>query len=611
MNPKRIIAWTVWILIAAWAAGGLPRLRVSNSLEAWMPDLATPTQFRTYAVVGFPTSKVDASLVAGRLRQLPDVAFCIDPVSVGLTQQLTGVTAEDFVVSHDGSYSGVFCFARDTADPHDFLRHVIDALQKIAPPDTFAFGGPVAFQNAMDEWSQDRLPVISVAILIAGGLTLLAVTRSVRISVAAIAAISLSQIIYIGTVCRLNIPLDMSLALVPPMMTGMGCSYAAHRALRRKSLVLLITCGLAAVAGIASYATADLKPVRYFALAGVPGLILVWLVVVTLIGPDSHARRRRVSSMRRLRNLTMAFIERFPKLIVVTSITVTVASLFLAPRLIVQSNPLRFFPSNSRVTLDFAALNAELTGMLPSQVVVAGNVDAAPVLRATPGLRKVLDVTPWNRGPGRTFLCLADNDAVESLADALPRWQQWAADHGTTLVWSGVAAQIHRSGISIRRLSLGAIPSMAVIMGLLVLLLFRRWRLAVLAVWVALLPVCGLIVVAVALSWKLDPVTLVIGSITTGVAVDDLIHLTSTALRRRSMKRAIIECWRPCVGSSLAASMCFGLFIFSRFEPTAQFGLFMAIATFFAMLSNQLLLPSAIFLGGIGRGKVNRPPVSN
>jgi hypothetical protein len=177
---------------------GLRQLHVSNSMEAWMPDLATAGPYRSYVVIGFPSSAVDATTVAARLRQLPDVAFCVDPLAVRLTSRLTGVSPVDFVVSKDGSYSGVFCFARDVTDAHLFLAHVEAALNKLAPPGTFAIGGPTAFQCAMDDWSQDRLAVILIAILSAGGLTLLAVTRSLRTSVTAMAAIALSEVIFLG-----------------------------------------------------------------------------------------------------------------------------------------------------------------------------------------------------------------------------------------------------------------------------------------------------------------------------------------------------------------------------------------------------------------------------
>jgi hypothetical protein len=104
--------WAVWMLLAAWAAVGLRQLRVSNSMDAWMPDLATPASYRSYLVIGFPSSRVDAAAVASRLRQLPDVAFCIDPLTIRATGWPIGLSPQDFVVSKDGSYSGVFCFAR-------------------------------------------------------------------------------------------------------------------------------------------------------------------------------------------------------------------------------------------------------------------------------------------------------------------------------------------------------------------------------------------------------------------------------------------------------------------------------------------------------------------
>jgi predicted RND superfamily exporter protein len=53
----------------------------------------------------------------------------------------------------------------------------------------------------------------------------------------------------------------------------------------------------------------------------------------------------------------------------------------------------------------------------------------------------------------------------------------------------------------------------------------------------------------------------------------------------------MIECWKPCVGSSLAAAACFSLFMLSPFQPMRQFGLLITLATCFAMLANQIVLP--------------------
>jgi len=245
MKKSHAIIWVFWILLAAWGMMELRHLRVSNSLEAWMPDIATPGPYRSYVVIGIPSSRVDAAAMAFRLRELPEVSFCIDPFAVRATGWLNGLSVDGFVISHDGAYSGIFCFARAGIDPHLFLTHVQKTLRDLSAEDLFAIGGPIAFQCAMDDWSQDRLPLILIAILLVGGGVLFAVTHSFRISIEAMAAIGLSQVIFLGAVCRLRIPLDMSGALVPPMMMGMGFSYAAHRALRRNSVAvhLRVGCG--------------------------------------------------------------------------------------------------------------------------------------------------------------------------------------------------------------------------------------------------------------------------------------------------------------------------------------------------------------------------------
>jgi predicted RND superfamily exporter protein len=221
-------------------------------------------------------------------------------------------------------------------------------------------------------------------------------------------------------------------------------------------------------------------------------------------------------------------------------------------------------------------------------------------------MRKVIDVSLWIGGKDHTYLCLADNDAVNQLAAQIPSWQSWARAHGATLEWHGVAAQIHRSQTSMRRIAVESIPSMMILIALAIFLIHRRIFLAASGAWICLIPVCALILICVATSWQLGPVSLVIGSITTGVTVDDTLHLMNASRRRGSVRKGIMECFKPCVGSSLAGIFCFSLFMLSDFEPTRQFGLLMALATFFAMIANQLALPGCLGLAAGLRSAVTR-----
>ncbi len=589
------MSWAAWLATAALAAIGLPRYHISNSMDAWMPEIATAGPYASYVVIGFPGDRINSMAVAARLRALPAVALCLDSATVRAAQLVTGVSADDFVSGKEGIYSGIFCFRRDVATDRELIEQVQPVLDGLGPRESFALGGPAAFQQAMDHWSQDRLGLILGAILLCGGLMLWGITGSMRIAVVAMSAISISQIIFLGALCWLRIPMDMSLALVPPMMMGMGFSYAAHRALRQQSFVVLIACVVAAAAGIASFISADLLPVRHFAIAGVPGLLLVWLATVTLVRPDRPARRRRISWLRALRNLFLFASGRYRGLIIAIAMAITLAGLTLAPGLHVQADPLNFFPRTSRIARDFDTLNQRLTGMLPSQVIIHGRADPREILGQTPGMRKVIDITARTTdGQERTYWCLADNNAVNTLADHVPAWKSWATARGSTLEWHGVAAQIHRSGASILRLAAESLPSMATLIALIIAVLLRQVRAILIGVWVALVPVAALVIAATIADWELGPVALMIGSIAVGVAVDDALHLLTTFRRRQSMQRTLIECWKPCVGSSLAAMVCFSLFMLSPFGPTRQFGILMSLATGFAMLTNQLLLPALL-----------------
>jgi predicted RND superfamily exporter protein len=185
---------------------------------------------------------------------------------------------------------------------------------------------------------------------------------------------------------------------------------------------------------------------------------------------------------------------------------------------------------------------------------------------------------------------------LDSLAAAAPSWQAWARAHGASIQWHGIAPQIHRSGQSIRQMAAESLPSMAMLIAGLIAIRFRDFHAAAIGAWMCVLPVAALVITAAAAGWQLGPCTLMIGSITAGVAVDDTLHLLTASARHRSLCRGIIECWKPCVGSSLAAAACFSLFMLSPFQPTRQFGLLMALATCFAMLANQIVLPASLAL---------------
>ena len=135
---------------------------------------------------------------------------------------------------------------------------------------------------------------------------------------------------------------------------------------------------------------------------------------------------------------------------------------------------------------------------------------------------------------------------------------------------------------------------MALVAGVVVAAVHRSARLAVASIAANLLPVLLLALPAAVFGRPLDMPSLMIGSILVGVAVDDTLHLLTARAARGSMRRALVECWVPCVGSSLVVAVCLAMFAVSPFRPTAQFGLLMSAGVVLAMLSDMFLLPALV-----------------
>jgi hypothetical protein len=55
------------------------------------------------------------------------------------------------------------------------------------------------------------------------------------------------------------------------------------------------------------------------------------------------------------------------------------------------------------------------------------------------------------------------------------------------------------------------------------------------------------------------------------------------------MTKSLVECWVPCVGSSIVVAACMAMFMLSPFRPTAQFGFLMSAGMLLALLSDFLL----------------------
>ncbi len=569
-----------------------------------MPELAGHDAIATFVVIGGEKQLLDPDLLAKKLESLAEVAACVSPNSTGRFALAAHAPPRGGILFDDPTYTGLFCFARAGVGDRDFLGAVQGLLRSELGDDAdrLALGGPAVFTGALNDWSQRRLPLIASAIILAGALLLWWVIGSARVVASATAAIVGSQIALVGVISWLGVPMDMVLSMVWPLMMALGFSFAAHRAQRRGIGGTLALCALTTAAGIIGFAFSPFPPIRSFAVWGALGVVMTWASVMLLVRPPQNARCRvttghRRSRLRRAKHLAATCAIGRPRTVITAAAMLTAAAVLCLPLLQLHSDPIAYFPNASRVTRDHVQLDKRLIGMLPFEVAVHGNTDATELLTVTPGVRLVVDVSLLDPSQGALYLGFADADALGSLIQAQTHWQDWAAREGVELTWSGIAAQLHGVSVGVVRVALTAFPAMVLIAAVAVWFVAgRSLRLALIAAWVNLFPVAVLIVIVGLLGIPLSLPSLMIGAIAVGAAVDDTLHLAAEMRRGRGIRRVLLVCWRPCVGSSLITAACMAMFMLSPFGPTAEFGVLMALAVTAALAGDMLLLPAAVAL---------------
>lgn len=610
MNRKlpQYLIWAVWLLVCGIAVAGLSNYRVDNDISQWVStDVPQETSLNTYIIIGAPTAQVDLEQLAHQLAQSDYIQACISPGMLRTTLKDTGINPVNFVLNADKSYAGIFCIPQPEIPSAQFVNKVKNLTQTIYPQKytQLAFGGPAIFQQSLNQYSQRGLPQITLLLLALGFVIIWWITRSITVSLSAMFAVSMSQILLLGLVSHFKIPVDMALSMVPPLMMALGYSFAAHHAIRPNISRVMFACMLTTVAGIGSFAFVNVTPLRMFALWGAIGILLVYLAVITLV-PTLHTQTQHENIPPQNTPLFyQQLISRWSSPITILTIAAIASAVMLVDHVHYEHNPVEYFPTHSDIYQDTYTLNQHLTGMLPFQVSTDNpDIDLRSKLLAPPYIRTVIDATPLIKSNKRVFWCFADQHQLPQLTQQIPKWKEWTQRHNATFEWGGIAAQLAAIESTIKTTAIVSFPVMLLITTLAIFWMTRSITLAGIGMIVNSLPVALVILLVVTLDWPIGLPAVMIGAIGLGIAADDTLHLTHRIARGKAITLSLSECLLPCAGSSIAASLCILQFMWSPFAPTSQFGILMAIMIFFAMLADLLILPALCQTLGI---KDDRP----
>ena len=133
---------------------------------------------------------------------------------------------------------------------------------------------------------------------------------------------------------------------------------------------------------------------------------------------------------------------------------------------------------------------------------------------------------------------------------------------------------------------------------IILLIIYRKLKTAIIGMIPNILPVITTIGIMGWLRIHLDVVTVLLASVSLGIAVDDTIHFINTFLQQKKLqvgRVAILSSFRQ-VGRSIILTTVlliagFIAMIFSGYLPIVYLGIFVSINVLLALLFDILLLP--------------------
>jgi len=184
---------------------------------------------------------------------------------------------------------------------------------------------------------------------------------------------------------------------------------------------------------------------------------------------------------------------------------------------------------------------------------------------------------------------------------------------------TGSAYYLAQSSLGIVSSQMRSLGVSALIIGVIMLALFRSLRITVLVLIPNLLPIAMILAMMGWLGITLSTGTAVIASISLGIAVDDTIHLVlhyyhelrsiraqiaansldcgdQLACQRQAMRVALQETGRPVFYTSATLIVGFAVLMASSFVPILMLGLLTAATMVFCLFGDLLLLPSILTL---------------
>jgi predicted RND superfamily exporter protein len=209
------------------------------------------------------------------------------------------------------------------------------------------------------------------------------------------------------------------------------------------------------------------------------------------------------------------------------------------------------------------------------------------------------------------------SDALLAVADKANAWWEMNGPPGYTARTTGIMYEFARAENEITMGQLRGLVFALLVIGVILLMIFRSIKLAMIALVPNALPVAMAFGAMGVLGIALDAGTVLVGNLALGIAIDDTIHTVTGYYRQRSkgalpkpaLARTFEQVLPPVVFTTVVIALGFAVFGFSTLVFTRHLGLVTSGIMVLCLLADILLLP-ALLLAGIGSRSPKEPLVA-
>ena len=418
LTRHRRLTLVVALLSALLPASFLPRLRIDNSIEVWLPKSSVnyklyqefvakygsdefiviaagvddPFAPRTLELQHTLADKIRSIVGVDRVWDLPTLAQAIWSGNEGWQEQArASAFLRSLVLGKDGKTIGLFVWFKNLKGAEARMRTVsaIEALVNAASApgfETHMAGAPrmnVALDKASAHDSMIFLPLAIVACVI----VLMPMLRTVAGVVAPMCAVGVSAVWTMGLMVMTGHSLNVVTVIMPTLHFVLGLSNGIRLASRyednlrethdadesvgrtlRELLLPLMFMSLTMAIGFLSLLSSDLDPIVELGEFSALGLMIAFLSnalivagMLTLLRP-SIPPHSAVPAERHWSARTGVAVARHPWAAISVALLLLGGCVALLPGLRTESNVLKFFPDDSVIARDYTFIGERLTG---------------------------------------------------------------------------------------------------------------------------------------------------------------------------------------------------------------------------------------------------------